>query len=512
MAEYLNVPDRSLFIGDNLEILRGINTDAVDFVYLDPPRNSGRTHSASSKSMAAGVSYDDTWSERDIRQEWTEEIGVRGPDALLAINAAKVLQGAGMAGYLTFMTVRLLELRRVLKPSGSIYLQCDPHTVHYLRAVMDAIFGSENFKNEVSWRRDRLVAGNRRWAWHHDTILFYAGPHKHRWHRLNQEPPPEYWGNFIYEDEVGRFYTSPLVFRGPGSSDEDGGLWRGWEPRRDGRHWGPPMDILKELYPDDKGLDGYSVQTKLDMLSERGLVLLPRFGLPRLKRYENHSDGTLLQDIVTTIPPVRKRLGEDCGWPGQKPQALLDLFIKLSTDPQNPKKPNSEAGEADIVLDPFCGSGTACLAAELSGRRWVGIEQAPQAEKILGQRLGERGLREPLVYGEAPRRTDLEEEPVDMDSEKGLPRLISDELDYPTVRPALYGLQDGRCIGCNHEMPEHALLTDRLVFPARAEHDSLDNLVLVCHSCRVIRMAEPLSYLELENRRQETYRASGVSS
>ena len=105
MAEYLNVPDRSLFIGDNLEILRGINTDAVVFVYLDPPRNSGRTHSAASKTRASGMSYDDAWTETDMRREWVDEIGVRCPDALLAIHAAKVLQGPEMAGYLTFMTI-----------------------------------------------------------------------------------------------------------------------------------------------------------------------------------------------------------------------------------------------------------------------------------------------------------------------------------------------------------------------------------------------------------------------
>ena len=160
-----------------------------------------------------------------MRAEWLDEIGVRCPDALLAINGAKVLHSAEMAGYLTFMTVRLLELHRVLKPSGSIYLQCDPKTVHYLRVVMDAVFGSENFRNEISWRRDRIEAGDRRWAWHHDTLLFYASPHKDHWSLITQEPPPEYWASYDFRDDNGqRYYTSSLLDQGL-RRDDSGNPW-----------------------------------------------------------------------------------------------------------------------------------------------------------------------------------------------------------------------------------------------------------------------------------------------
>ena len=224
MAEYLNVPDRTLFIGDNLPVLRGINTDSVDLVYLDPPRNRGKTQRGR-KYNGELITYEDTWTVEDMRAEWLDEIGVRCPDALLAINGAKVLHSAEMADYLTFMTVRLLELHRVLKPSGSIYLQCDPKTVHYLRAVMDAVFSSENFRNEISWRRDRIEAGDRRWAWHHDTLLFYAGPHKDHWSRITQEPPPEYWASYNFRDDNGqRYYTSSLLDQGL-RRDDSGNPW-----------------------------------------------------------------------------------------------------------------------------------------------------------------------------------------------------------------------------------------------------------------------------------------------
>ncbi len=504
MPEYLNVPDRSLFIGDNLEVLRGINSDAVDFVYLDPPRNSGRRQPGASKTMSEGVSYGEAWSEDDMRPEWIEEIGVRRPDVLMAIDAAKVLHGPEMAGYLTFMGIRLLEIHRVLKPSGSIYLQCDPHTVHYLRMVMDAAFGRENFKNEISWRRDRLVGGTRRWGWHHDTILFYAGPRAHRWNRTNQEPPPEYWSNFVYEDDRGRYYTSPLIIRGRASTDDAGEPWQHWHPGPMGRRWSVPMDLLQTLFPEED-LGSYSTQEKLEILAAKGFVVQSWMGLPRFKRYEQYSVGTLMQDVVTTIPPVRRQDREYRGWPGQKPQALLDLLIGLSTDPENPEISNSESAKADIVLDPFCGSGTACVAAELARRRWIGIERAPQSAAVLRHRLDVQDLPGPLVFEAVPGRTDLEEVPADISSEEIPYRVIPGELEYPTVRPDIYNRQGGRCQGCNHAMPEHALLVDRLESPKRGQEDSLDNLVLVCHRCRTIRMSGSLEHLELENRRRETY-------
>ena len=500
MAEYLNVPDRTLFIGDNLEVLRGVNTDAVDLIYLDPPRNWGTTVRAPARTRSSGVSYDDTWSAEDMRAEWIDETGVRCPDALLAIQSARVLYGVEMAGYLTFMTIRLLELHRVLKPSGSIYLQCDPNAVHYLRAVMDAVFGRETFRNEISWRRDRIVAGAKRWAWQHDTLLYYSGPRRYRWNGQPQDPPPEYWANFDYRDDDGRFYTSPLVHQGL-RSDDSGRPWRGHDPSSRGRHWAPRMGPLMTMHPDVKNWDGFTAQQKLDMLYEAGLVISSEgFTFPRFKVYEDQARGPAIQDVITEVPAIRRRDREDVGWPQQKPEGLLDFIIRASSEPANPRM-SGAAGEPDIVLDPFCGSGTACVVAERLGRRWIGIEQHDKAESILRRRLGgpdsERGTGRagPLsVLREPPVRTDLA--PQDPG------------LDFRTARSRIYARQSGRCRGCNHSLPEHVMVTDRLGFPDRGRPDSLDNLALLCHHCRELRERHPMSHVEAENFKRGIYAVS----
>ena len=151
MANVCNVPSRTIFIGDNLDILRGINSECVDLVYLDPPFNSDRTYAAPLESEARGAEFDDVWTLDDMKEEWIEEIEIRLPSLYHHINGAKLASGESMAGYLTFMSVRLLELHRVLKPAGSIYLHCDPTASHYLKGIMDALFGKGNFQNDIAW-------------------------------------------------------------------------------------------------------------------------------------------------------------------------------------------------------------------------------------------------------------------------------------------------------------------------------------------------------------------------
>ena len=502
MAEYLNVPNRTLFTGDNLPVLRGINTDAVDLVYLDPPRNRGRTQSGR-KYNGKTITYEDTWTTDNMRAEWSDEISIRCPDALLAIDTARVLHSAEMAGYLTYMAIRLLELRRVLKPSGSIYLQCDPHTVHYQRAVMDSVFGSENFKNEISWRRDRICGiGTMRWAWHHDTLLFYAGPHKYHWNLLTQEPPPEYWATYTHMDENGlRYYTAPLVAQGR-RSDDSGEPWGQWDPGEIGRHWAPPVAPLKHLHPDVENWDAVSAQEKLTMLVVAGLVHYGGSRFPRFRRYEDSASVTAIQDIITTVPAIRRRDEQDQSWPEQKPEGLLDYIIRASSHPRDPLKKTEAAAEADILLDPFAGSGTSCMVAERLGRRWIGIEKDEQAGKILRRRLTSDSLTERVAEGlrvtaHPPERTDLKAEAA--------------EPDYHGMRSDLYRRQKGRCRGCNHSLPAHVLVTDRIRYPGRAEADSLDNLMLVCHHCRALRLRGPVSQAQVENFERGIYSGETAS-
>ena len=148
-----NVPSRTIFTGDNLDILRGINSECVDLIYLDPPFNSNQSYAAPMNSEARGAEFDDVWTLSDMKQEWIEEVEYRRPALFYLINGAKLAHGESMAGYLTFMSIRLIELHRILKASGSIYLHCDPHASHYLKAIMDALFGEQSYKAQITWQR-----------------------------------------------------------------------------------------------------------------------------------------------------------------------------------------------------------------------------------------------------------------------------------------------------------------------------------------------------------------------
>ncbi len=377
MVDRINIPRDTLLIGDNLEILRGVNSESVDLIYLDPPINSGRIYRARETTEARGVEFSGVWTLDDMRPEWIDEIEIRRPDMTHVINAAKVAHGESMAGYLTFLGVRLIELRRVLKPAGSVYLHSDPHASHYLKAIMDSLFGAQNFMNEIVWKRTPSPWGTRRWGAVHDTILFYSGPRRHHWNRIFVERPPEYWERYYrHRDERGRYQLISLIGRGTQGGDA-GVEWRGINPGAEGRHWLAPIKLLRRLYPDMDRLEELTTPEKLDLLDEAGHVHWPAGGrLPRCKIYADMTDGAPPQDVVANLSDLRRV--EKTGWPAQKPEALLDLIIRASSDP------------GDVVLDPFCGAGTTCVVADRLGRRWIGIESSERARHVLGLRLFHR--------------------------------------------------------------------------------------------------------------------------
>ena len=363
MADSINIPTGRLFIGDNLEFLRQISDNFVSLVYLNPPRNSGFRLEAPANSDAAGFVFDDNWT--------TDPMG--------PVVDAEQMHREGMEAYLAFMELRLLELHRILKLSGSIYLHCDPRVSHYLKVMMDSIFGPEQFKSEIVWKRPLASTGPKRWRWTHDTLLFYAGPRKYVWNQVLQEPSREYLRrDYHLVDEGGRFQAQPLLRAGT-RDDDRSAVWRGIDPGETGRHWDVSTRGLKQTLPERDDLDDLSVAEKLDLLDEAGLVHWPRTGgLPRFKVYAEMKQGERLSDLVTSVGPVDRRAKEYTGWPEQVPEALLDIIIRASS------------GEGDIVLDPFCGSGTACVVAEKLGRRWIGMERAEQANYVLQRRLVDR--------------------------------------------------------------------------------------------------------------------------
>ena len=360
MVDRTNVPTRGLYIGDNLETLRRISSNSVSLVYLNPPRNSGRRLEAPENSDAAGFVFDDNWT----------------PDPMGPVVDAEQMHREGMEAYLAFMELRLLELHRILKLSGSIYLHCDPRVSHHLKVMMDSIFGPEQFKSEIVWKRPLASAGSKRWRWTHDTLLFYAGPRKYVWNQVLQEPSPEYLSRHYHlVDEGGRFQAQALL-RAGARDDDRGAVWRGIDPGKLERHWDVSTRGLKQALPERGDLDDLSVVEKLDLLEQAGLVYWPKSGgLPRYKVYADMIRGERLSDLITTVDPVDRRSQEYTGWPDQVPEALLDIIIRASTR------------EGDIVLDPFCGSGTACVVAEKLGRRWIGMERAEMAGHVLQRRF-----------------------------------------------------------------------------------------------------------------------------
>ena len=489
MSNLCNVPNRTIFTGDNLDILRGINSECVDLIYLDPPFKSDRTYAAPLDSEARGAEFDDVWTLDDMKQEWIDEIEYRRPSLFHLINGARLSNGESMAGYLTFMSVRLLEMHRVLKDTGSIYLHCDPAASHYLKSLMDALFGPDHFRNEIIWKRTGSHGGARRWGPIHDTILFYSASTRCQWNRAYQDYTSDYLDDYYrYEDERGKYRLVTLT--GTGIREGDSGLeWRSINPTDSGRHWAVPSTALQNAYPDRADLNQLTTQQKLDLLDEAGLVYWPPNGrVPRHKRYADEGRGVPIQDMVTDIRAIGLHARERTGWRTQKPLALLERIIRASSNP------------GDMVLDPFCGCATACIAAEKLGRQWIGIDKAPQAIEVLRGRAT-RELQIPMPEVEShswedwtptaqtvtPRRTDLTLlHPANPQSDKEL----------------LYHSQNGKCKGCKYDLPLHVLTIDHISPRSRGGLDTITNIQLLCHTCNAIKGNRSMEYLREELHRR----------
>ena len=213
-----------MWTGDNLDIMRGMNSESVDLIYLDPPFNSKKNYSAPIGSQAAGAAFKDTWTLDDVDLAWHGEIAEQNPAVYSIIDAAGVAHGKGMKSYLIMMAVRLLEMRRLLKDTGSLYLHCDPTASHYLKMLMDAVFGIGTFQSEVVWRRTSSHNRAKRWGPIHDTILFYSAGPMPTWNRVLQPLDESYVERFYrYKDSRGRYQVDNLT--GPGPRDGPALAW-----------------------------------------------------------------------------------------------------------------------------------------------------------------------------------------------------------------------------------------------------------------------------------------------
>jgi site-specific DNA-methyltransferase (adenine-specific) len=373
-----------LFYGDNLDVLREhVASESVDLVYLDPPFNSNANYNILFKSKTGDGSdaqieaFEDTWHWNDKAEDAFDQVIRSGnTDAAELLRAMRGFLGENdMMAYLAMMAIRLIELHRVLKPTGSLYLHCDPTASHYLKLLLDGVFGTTNFLNEIIWKRTGSHGGSRRWGPIHDTILFYSKSNACKWNRVFQDYDESYLNDFYrYEDTRGRYRLVTLTGAGTRRGDS-GQAWRGVNPTESGRHWAVPAAALAAAYP-NRDVSRLPTQERLDLLDQAGLIYWPPKGsVPQQKRYMDEGMGVQIQDIVTDIGPISSQAQERLGYPTQKPLALVERIISASSN------------EGDVVLDPFCGCGTAVHAAQKLGRQWIGIDITHLAISLIEKRL-----------------------------------------------------------------------------------------------------------------------------
>jgi len=366
----------TLYLGDCLNVLRdNIPDESVDLVYIDPPFNSKRDYNIffdDKEIQTQRIAFEDTWTLKNITDSLAELHTLKTDNVyFLLLTYQKVAPHA--FPYLTMMALRILELHRVLKPTGSFYLHCDPTMSHYLKTVCDIVFGKENYQNEITWQRFNFHADAKRFGNVADIILFYSKSEEYTFNKLFKDLNEKYIkSHFTNFDEDGRQYTldnlNPPGGRGPIYE------WKGEK-----RAW----RVTKE---------------KMEELDRENRIHYPKGGgVPRLKRYLDEIKGQAIHSIWNDIPSINSQAKERLGYPTQKPKALLERIIQASSN------------EGDTVLDAFCGCGTTIDAAEALHRNWIGVDISPIAISLIKRRLKD-------TYGEHLNKFEVRGTPTDEQS------------------------------------------------------------------------------------------------
>ena len=432
-------------------------------VSLDPPFNSNKNYEAPVGSKAAGAAFKDTWTLSDLDVAWMGLIADEHPPIAYLLDTSGKVHGEGMQSYLTMMAVRLLEMRRVLKPTGSIYLHCDPFASHYLKQLMDAVFGPRNFRNEVTWRRTTShndAAKN--YGSVGDVLLFYTKSDKFTFNTQYIPYSDEHVSKvYKHVDEDGRRYASSNI-RSPGPRPNLTYEYKGYQP-----------------HP-----NGWTIsRARMEQLDLEGRLYFPKKknGRIRLKLFLDEMPGVPIGNVWGDIATVQPHAKERIGYPTQKPIALLERIINASSNP------------GDLVLDPFCGCATACVAAEKLGRQWVGIDISPKAAELVNVRLREfmgELFHDRLVTARTdnPQRTDI-------DAPK----------NYREHKHILYGQQEGYCGGCRAFMEYRHFEIDHVIPRSRGGGDNMENLQLLCGHCNRVKGDRPQEYLIAELSKRPEY-------
>ena len=384
----------ALYFGDNLDILREhISDETVDLIYLDPPFNSNATYNVlfrektGEESAAQITAFDDTWHWDMGSEAAYRDVVTNGPPKLAdLLQAMRSFLGQNdMMAYLTMMAQRMVELHRVLKPTGSLYLHCDPTASHYIKLLLDSTFGARSFRTEITWKRTSAHSdtrqGRRQHGRVHDIIFFYSKTDQWTWSPVYTPYDDDYVESFYrhVEPGTGRRYRLGDI-TGPGGAAKGNpeyevmGVTRFWRYSRE----------------------------RMEELIAEGRIIQSRPGaVPAYKRYLDEMEGVPLQDVWTDIGPIGARAKERLSYPTQKPEALLERIIESSSN------------EGDVVLDPFCGCGTATAVAERLGRRWIGIDITHISIALMKSRLHD-------TFGEDLSEYEVIGDPKDVESARAL--------------------------------------------------------------------------------------------
>ena len=448
---FSGIHNRTIFTGtpdrdeDNLTILRLMDSESVDLIYLDPPFNSKRDYAAPVGSAAEGVGafFSDIWHSADRNKLMEEELLAISPSIYAVIHSAGLAMGKSARSYLTFMATRLLEMRRVLKETGSIYLHCDPTMSHSVKMMMDAIFGAQNFLNDIAWCYRKWTNATHHFQRNKDNLLFYS-------------KSGDYYFNKQYDP------NAPQAAK----------YARGWDSNR--------IKGARQLivYDEEKAAEEIK-KDKYDRIVLR-----------------TNTKGTALSDwwVMNYLASGSK---ERTGYPTQKPRALLERIISASTK------------ESDIVLDPFCGCGTACDAAELLKRNWIGIDASAAAAVVMIElrQSGQGGLHEKrdlvnwrVIDGNQglPVREDGGDLVIDPAADKkttpkNKSRLTTEEKEK--IVKHCFDVQRGECPGCGEQKPLNDFTVDHIIPISKGGTDDPENLQAMCFKCNALKKAGTMQNL-----------------
>ena len=456
----MNLKNRTIFCRDNIDVLQGINSNSIDLIYLDPPFNKNDTFITKKNKNIEKIkrffiqeqklynrfpnedfdkvfkdniaSFSDIWTENDINQYYYTQIDKFNNKLVTYLDSIKDFSIKGGFYYLLYMTVRLIEMKRILKDTGSIYYHCDPTFSHYIKAIMDRVFGVDNFRNEIIWCYRGGGISKKDFAKKHDVIFRYSKSDKY----------------FFNVDDI-RIPYSDYIKKSKFHSTKNVKAFR-----------------KSGVYSDYK-------------INEKG---------------KHPEDWLLLQ-------PLTPRQKERVGYPTQKPLALLERIIKASSK------------EGDIVLDPFCGCATTCIASEKLKRQWIGIDWNKQSLYMIyyrsysinleGKKYGRSIATHLIPRNDAPQRTDIsEKELLQIENERQNKEQIKKTQkvrmsieDREIAKELLYEEQAGLCNGCDVYMRSVDLTIDHITPQAQAGDDDLNNLQLLCYRCNNWKRTKDMKYL-----------------